>query len=1201
MIEDQLYVLLVDGEASLREPLAKRLRAEYDYRVDAAAYASEAWQLVIAADRPYDVVLIEDLLMPEPDVEPEPLGIKLMEQVRKRCPETEFIIFTGWGMDRALAALQAGAYRYLAKPFNLDELGMTIRMAAEQSRLRRERDLLSAILEISNAMVSGLDTTQTLKVIAEAMPKLVGADACAVALRDQATGRLQYEPVIPIGDEVVQWQWHMKATSLTQQIIETGEVFVLSDVDAHDDVVDDKLRQAGVKSFVGMPIPGDNQNQGVLYAYSIQREAFSTYEQRVLELLADQAAIALENARLFEAEAQRRREAETLREVSAAISSALELEEVTGRILDELGKVVEYHHASIQLVHGDARELIAARGFGNEVVQTWLLRPISQDHLISRVVGVKEPLILSEPAQDPDWEIRPETSQAKSWIGLPLVYGNETIGLLTLDYDRPGYYSESIRELLVPLCDQVAIAIQNARLFADAQRRIRDLEIVGTVVEIISTKLAPQDLLTTTVSEIANQLQCAHCTLFFPRVEPDGLMLVPEVTHGVSSKQIMTRRFKAGEGLAGWVFQHGESLVLDNAMDDPRFSPAGEKQKRPRSMLIAPVKVGDKTIGVLSADQEGFGWFSESDRRLVDALARQAGIAIERALGLQLLQDIGNQIISSRSIDEILQRIVSGAIQLTNTDAGIIVLVSEDGRSVTRSFYPPGFDHPKPRLSKEDGITRNVIATGEVLYIPNIRHDPRVNPVLLDRFLSMIAVPLKLEGQVIGILYLYDRDPRNFNDTEISLLLTLASQAATAIQSARSYEQIRIQKEAQIETIGKIAASISAPREPDLVLEGILYSMVSLMGEANLVEIRLQNKETNELVTVASWGDVIQEDYLRIPMGQGVQGWVAQNKQPFWVPDVLEDERYLPFLEGTRSIIAVPMLKGDELIGVLSIEHPKAHAFTESDVKLAQAIAELAAIAIENTRLYRELSDVIEELKELDLRKSEFLSTVSHELRTPLTPIKSCLENVLSEMYGPITEKQRLRLELALANVNDEARLVENLLDLVRIQEGKATLDLEYGNVAETVASVIQVLEYDAHRKHVELQTDLPAEDTVRTQLDRGKVKQVLTNLISNAIKFTPEKGAVAVSMSSDDKWITVKVADTGIGIPASEQEKIFDRFYQVDSSLTRRVGGTGIGLNIVKEYIEMHGGEVWVQSELGKGSTFTFTLPKRGAGEDNG
>jgi len=208
-------------------------------------------------------------------------------------------------------------------------------------------------------------------------------------------------------------------------------------------------------------------------------------------------------------------------------------------------------------------------------------------------------------------------------------------------------------------------------------------------------------------------------------------------------------------------------------------------------MLVAPVRVGDQTIGVISADQDEFDWFSESDRRLLDALAWQAGIAIERATALELLQDIGNRIISAQNVGDILQQIVCGAIKLTNTTSGVIYLISEDGKSVINSFqYPPDFDHPAPRMDEKGGLTRQVFATGKTLIFPDIRQDARVNPVLHDRVQSMIAIPLKLEQKVIGVLYLNDADLHDFTETEISLLRTLASQAAIAIENARLYTEL---------------------------------------------------------------------------------------------------------------------------------------------------------------------------------------------------------------------------------------------------------------------------------------------------------------------------------------------------------------------------------------------------------------------------
>lgn len=1307
------------------------------------------------------------------------------------------------------------------------------------------------------------------------------------------------------------------------------------------------IGEEGVKAFValslkaGLSAEGKEQEVGILYLDFRQPRRFTDEELGLIRIFGNQVGSAIQVACLLQRERHLRTQAELLRQVSGTIGSREELSGITNRILDELGEIVEFKTASLQLIRGDYRTLLAGRGFDLETLNRYLLRPISKDPLIRRVVQGKGPLVLPHPAQDPDWQDRDNAPAIGSWIGVPLIHNQEVVGLLTVDHDQPRFYQQDLSGPLATFATRVAVDMRNARIFDSAQRRIRDLEIINSVLELIGTTLETAELLQTIVTQIVQRLECTHCTIFFPQVENGQIVLVPRATFGARSKLIQSRRFKPSEGLAGWVFQRGESLVLGNAKEDPRFAAAREEQDRPRSMLIVPLKVGDQTIGVISADQDEYGWFGESERWLVEALARQTGVAIQRSLaleGLNLVREIGNRISRADTVEDILQHIVKGAIELTNTTAGVIYLLSEDGRFVLQQFeHPHDFPHPPPRM-KEGGITSQIFATGhrEIFFDvsveahPGVRGEIRVNPEIYDQVRSMVGEPLKLGEKVIGVLYLNDKNPHHFTETEVSLLSTLASQAAiaiekarllaerdavyqisldisaqldrdrllrtiveraatllegrggrdlaggfllhdyaaekvqivaqyrlgepfqgvtfgfgegmagrvvqaqepmieddypswdgrvklfdnepwkgrlksvvqvpvtwkkqvigvlavsdatghrlfdnhdvellqrlayqaaiaienarllqgaewarqltalydvgvtitsqlgsrevlssivenantilsadfstlfpydsdrsqfepgirkgkveaepstcsntglaariakeqrsvfaedaekepgvkrafieakkvksfagvplvckgkavgvlfvnyseshsfseqekqtlgllsaqsaVAIENARLFAQLDREKRERIEAIREIGFGITAGLDLEEILDKLLQRTLRLAKEASVGEIWLLDEDSGKLKVKAAQGDVGASATDEASVGEGIVGRVAQSRRPYLGGNVEDDPHFIRRLAGTQSEVAVPLLGADRIMGVLNVEHPEPGAFDWEDVILLEAIANQLAIALVNASLFRQLTQAIEELKELDQRKSEFLSTVSHELRTPLTPIKSCLENILSGMYGPLAEKQHARLEIALASANDEARLVENLLDLVRIQECRATLDLEFSNLGDVVRSVVQVFEYDANRARVELVADLPPEGVFWIQLDRGKIKQVLTNMIGNAIKFTPEGGTVAVSVSSDEQWACVRIQDTGIGIPVEEHEKIFDRFYQVDSSLTRRVGGTGIGLSIVKEYVEMHGGKVWVESALGKGATFTFTLPKRGM--DNG
>jgi GAF domain-containing protein len=549
--------------------------------------------------------------------------------------------------------------------------------------------------------------------------------------------------------------------------------------------------------MIAIPLKLDEREViGVLYLNDAHPHSFTETEISLLSTLATQAAIAIVNARLLQntSEALQKRvaEMETLQEINEAITATLDLDTILDMILDRALQQTRATYGSVQLVSEDGQELVlvTARGADPALIGTRLQ---FGEGVTGRAAQDGHPYRIGD-VQLPEWTGIYEAYAAdmRSELAVPMQFEGQVTGVINIESEDIDAFGEDDERLLAGLARKAAIAIQNARLFDSARRRIRDLEIVNDIVQIIGTKLDTQDLLQAIALQIADQLNCTHCTLWFPQEDRGELLLVPQVTHGVRREQIMTRRFKPSEGLVGWVFQQGESLVLANARQDPRFSPSREDQDRPRSMLVAPVKVGDQTIGVISADQDEFGWFSESDRRLVDALARQAGIAIERATALELVYDISSKIIGAKNVADILQRIVSGAIRLTNTTAGVIHLIGQDEKSVISSFqHPPDFDLPKPRMDSEEGITRQVIATGKMMVFPDIRRAARVNPILHDRFQSMIAVPLKLDEQkVIGVLYLNDTDPHNFTETEVSLLSTLATQAAIAIQNAEQYEAL---------------------------------------------------------------------------------------------------------------------------------------------------------------------------------------------------------------------------------------------------------------------------------------------------------------------------------------------------------------------------------------------------------------------------
>jgi two-component system NtrC family sensor kinase len=401
-----------------------------------------------------------------------------------------------------------------------------------------------------------------------------------------------------------------------------------------------------------------------------------------------------------------------------------------------------------------------------------------------------------------------------------------------------------------------------------------------------------------------------------------------------------------------------------------------------------------------------------------------------------------------------------------------------------------------------------------------------------------------------------------------------------------------------------IGRSFTALLDLETVLERIVEAAVYITNaEAGALFFVDQDSGQLYLRAARNLGVQLSPD-LRIQLDDSIAGQVVKTGEPLlWRAE--SDENRLKVETGylVKALLYVPLKLRDQVIGILSVDNRTAdRPFTDNDLEFLHGLAGYVAVAIQNAQLYEELGHFAAELERRveqrteELHKalrtqSEFLSTVSHELRSPLASIKWCLESTLAGLYGDVAEKQRERFELALAKANEEAYLIENLLDLVRIESGQVSLDLDRENLAKIVRDVIQEFERDAKDRNVELKTLLPSEP-VQIVLDRQKMKQVVANLVSNAIKFTPGPGCVTVSILKRDDCAILRIADTGIGIPKGEQDKIFDRFYQVDRSLTRDVGGTGIGLNIVKNYVELHRGTVTVESEVNKGSIFTVLIP---------
>jgi signal transduction histidine kinase len=405
----------------------------------------------------------------------------------------------------------------------------------------------------------------------------------------------------------------------------------------------------------------------------------------------------------------------------------------------------------------------------------------------------------------------------------------------------------------------------------------------------------------------------------------------------------------------------------------------------------------------------------------------------------------------------------------------------------------------------------------------------------------------------------------------------------------------------ELQALEEISRAINATLDLQTVLTTIVSYAVQLSGaDAGAVYeyeeatqafyLRIAQDLEVELLTA------LQTMPLRL--GEGAVGQAAAGRQPVQIPDVHDAEPYPGYLRdvvvrtGFRSLLALPLLREDHIIGGLIVLRKSPGAFPAAVVELLRTFATQSTLAIQNARLFREIEEKGQQLEIASKHKSQFLANMSHELRTPLNAILGYTELILDEIYGEVPESLRDVLERVQQSGRHLLDLINDVLDISKMEAGQLTLSLNEYSMAEMVHTVSTAVESLATEKGLALQVDL-ASDLPRGKGDERRLAQVLLNLVGNAIKFT-DAGEVQIQVTATDGVFTVAVADTGPGIAEADQQTIFEEFQQADSSSTRLKGGTGLGLAIVKRIVEMHGGRVWVESSLGKGSTFWFTLPVR-------
>ncbi len=460
-----------------------------------------------------------------------------------------------------------------------------------------------------------------------------------------------------------------------------------------------------------------------------------------------------------------------------------------------------------------------------------------------------------------------------------------------------------------------------------------------------------------------------------------------------------------------------------------------------------------------------------------------------------------------------------------------------------------------------------------------------------------VKLPLEVRGETVGAFGIQDDPDNPLSPDEFELLASISRQVAEALENARLLEQTQ-KRAVELETVSRVSAATSTILETEKLLRAVV-ELTKRSFNLYHAHVYLLDPDGRHLVLAAGAGDAgeaMVEQGWQIPLDHpgSIVARAAREEEGVIVNDVRAEEGFLanPLLPATHAEMAVPMIAGNRLLGVLDVQADRVNYFSEEDVRIQSSLATQVAIALQNARLYQEQLETTEQLREFDRLKSEFLASMSHELRTPLNSIIGFADVLLEGIDGELNERMEEDVRLIRSSGEHLRELIGDILDMSKIEAGMMDLRREVVDVHDLVEDLKAFVrtQFMTYSKELDFLIQI-APEVERIHADRTRFKQVLYNLISNAVKFTP-KGRVTLSMEMDDGDLLVEVKDTGIGIKDDDLPIVFEQFRQVDGSLTRSAGGTGLGLPISKSLVELHGGEIWVDSEAGEGTTFSFTIP---------
>jgi len=992
--------------------------------------------------------------------------------------------------------------------------------------------------------------------------------------------------------------------------------------------------QAATTAFV--PLVAGGSCIGYICASYPDKKEIRPQDRRRLSGLIPQAAVTVQNQKNLDSAQKRAAEALTLFSTSQRLSEARSEKDLFQAVLDACSKILAPDAAAVYLFKETQDKLYLTQvatfqdgglpGQQNGTSFPARIFPFIDDLQDGQKVII--PNTFGDPQLSPAAQKYFNTWGASFAAMLPVGFRGHPVGVLFIGWKNRQVLPPAETTFLENLTAQLSVTLDHLRLLREIQvsaseshQRSSELSLINRVVSAVSSAPDLHTACKVVVDELVTAFPVVSGTIGLLDEKRTALSIIADQSRdGRTLVEISLP--VAGNQSFEQVIASGEPLVITQAQQSQLTRPLWEllRWRDIQSITILPLVAGKEVIGAVILDLlEAEARLTAEEIRLAQTIVYQAAASIQNTRLLErtqaalaetgLLYQISQSIAEAASPQDLMDLLVERAMP-GQAQTAVLLYLQDDLNRNSSEVEIVGYRSRKDGY-REDG-RRFPLDSLKLLdqAAPKLHAVPNVQAATLDpgsasilRTLGSIGgciIPLRTSGRLIGWVLVSATDRGEYSPQEVRLLQIVGDGFAVALDKMRLLEQTG-RRALELQTAATVARDTSGTLSLDILLKRSVEMLRDRFGFYHASVFLLDESGTYAIVreSTGEAGEEMKQRGHKLGVGsKSIIGTTTASGLPLVVNDVTRSDTHYrnPLLPDTRAELGIPLKIGDHVIGALDVQSTQANAFHADDVAVLQVLADQIAVAIENARAYELSQRAVEEMRQVDQFKSKFLANMSHELRTPLNSIIGFSKVILKGIDGPITDIQQQDLTAIYNSGQHLLNLINDILDLSKVEAGKMELAFDEVNLADLINSVMSTGVGLVKDKPIQLvryiQPDLPVVrgDTVR-------IRQVLINLISNAAKFT-DRGVITIEAAqqtnaSGHSEVIVRVSDTGSGIPPEHQKKLFQPFSQVDDSPTRKTGGTGLGLSICRSLIELHGGRIGLErSKMGEGSVFYFTLP---------